>query len=99
MKYSRKLLSLLPVSIHNTSESDYDSISKAYRFLIAFFSPIIGHTYDKKAIESWLDQKKIDPFTNKTLKKEDMKPNYAIRQAVEEYKKMQSLNNTWWNAS
>jgi len=56
-----------------------------------------GHTYDKKAIEEWLKQKNIDPFTNQKLKKDDLKPNFAIRQAVEEYKKLQQLTDTWWN--
>ena len=54
-----------------------------------FQDPVIlgttGHTFEKKAITEWLKKKNCDPLTNERLTNITLTPNYAIREAVEEY--------------
>ena len=49
-----------------------------------------GTTYERSAILNWLKKNKTDPLTKKTLSKEMLITNYALRSAIQEYK--QSLN-------
>lgn len=47
-----------------------------------------GHSYERAAIEDWLGRSDRDPFTDATLKKEDLRPNLALKNAIENYKKV-----------
>ena len=49
-----------------------------------------GTTYERSAILNWLKRNKTDPLTKKSLSKEMLITNYALRSAIQEYK--QSLN-------
>ena len=45
-----------------------------------------GHTYDRKGIESWLASYNRSPMTNRTLASKALRPNYAIRSAIERWR-------------
>ena len=50
-----------------------------------------GTTYERSAILNWLKKHDTDPLTKKKLTKDMLITNYALRSAIEEYKK--SLKN------
>lgn len=55
-------------------------------------NPVIatdGYTYEKSAIESWLNIKFISPMTRQPMSVSDLTPNRALKDAIDEY-----LSNT-----
>ena len=47
-----------------------------------------GHTYERKEIENWIEKSGNDPLTKKPLTKNDIFPNFQLKNLIEEYKKM-----------
>jgi hypothetical protein len=45
-----------------------------------------GHTYEKKAIEAWLQNHSTSPVTGLPLADKCLKPNFALRMALQSYK-------------
>jgi len=44
-----------------------------------------GHCYERKSIEDWLEKSNSCPLTGKKLSKEDLIPNYSMKNAIEQY--------------
>ena len=44
-----------------------------------------GHTYDRKNIEAYIEKFGIDPMTRKKLAKEELAPNYTVRELIEHF--------------
>lgn len=44
-----------------------------------------GHTYERKAIEQWLENNNTSPLTNKVLTSKKLTTNYALKNAIEEF--------------
>lgn len=44
-----------------------------------------GHTYQRHAIEQWLQTHNTSPLSNSRLTMSDLKPNYALRSAIERW--------------
>lgn len=44
-----------------------------------------GHTYERTAIEQWLQTHNTSPLSNARLTMADLKPNYALRSAIERF--------------
>jgi hypothetical protein len=52
-----------------------------------------GHTYERKAIEAWLQNHSTSPITGLILADKLLRPNFAIKLALQDYKEMlESLN-------
>lgn len=51
-----------------------------------------GHSYERAAIEAWLEGQAVDPITMAPLNKEQLIPNIGLRQAIEVWK---SLDQQW----
>ena len=45
-----------------------------------------GHSYERSAIEDWLTRSRTSPVTRTALKPEDLIPNRALRESIEEYR-------------
>lgn len=45
-----------------------------------------GYTYDRKAIEKWLQENDNSPMTNMALPHKNLIPNYALVSAILEWK-------------
>lgn len=45
-----------------------------------------GNSYERKAIEGWLRQNGTSPITRAPLSISDLRPNRALKQAIEEYR-------------
>lgn len=45
-----------------------------------------GHTYEKKAIENWLQNHCTSPITGLPLSDKNLRPNFVIKMAVQAYK-------------
>lgn len=43
-----------------------------------------GHTYEREAIEKWLEDNNTSPLTNKVLTSKKLTTNYALKNAIEE---------------
>lgn len=52
-----------------------------------------GQTYERSAIQKWLASNNTSPYTGAKLDNKDLIPNIALRQAIEEYKKLFEANN------
>lgn len=50
-----------------------------------------GITFERNCIESYIEKNKTCPLTHKTLSKEDLIPNYALKGSIEEYKKRNNI--------
>ncbi|XP_073130210.1 U-box domain-containing protein 35-like [Henckelia pumila] len=50
-----------------------------------------GHTYERKAIEAWLDEKDTSPITNLPLSHKILIPNYTILSEIMEWKSRKHL--------
>ena len=50
-----------------------------------------GHSYERSAIEAWLEKAKTSPVTRNPLRKNDLQPNYAILEMLPALKMMQEL--------
>lgn len=44
-----------------------------------------GHTYERKAIEYWLRQKRKSPVTSKPLESSTLIPNITVRHLINQY--------------
>jgi hypothetical protein len=44
-----------------------------------------GHTYERKAIEQWLQEHNTSPLTNQPLEHKNLVPAIALRQAIEDF--------------
>ena len=56
-----------------------------------FIDPVItpfGQTYEKNAIEKWIEKYHTSPITKKHLEINSLIPNYALKNLIEEYKKL-----------
>jgi hypothetical protein len=51
-----------------------------------------GNSYERRAIESWLQQNGTSPITRSPLSTNDLRPNRALKQAIDEYR--QSITPT-----
>jgi hypothetical protein len=51
-----------------------------------------GHSYERAAIEQWIDMEGNDPLTRQPLVKADLRPNIALRGAINEWK---NLDDQW----
>merc|ERR1712078_925836 len=61
-------------------------------------STIHGHSYERKALEQALAVKHVDPMIRAPLTPQQVFPNIAIRQAVEEYRKAVAAAKPWWQS-
>lgn len=53
-----------------------------------FFDPVMtsdGHTYERKAIESWFEKHRTSPVTNLILDNKNLIPNFVIKQLVKAF--------------
>jgi len=41
-----------------------------------------GHTYEREAIESWLERKRASPLSNRDLDDPTVRPNIALRNVI-----------------
>lgn len=46
-----------------------------------------GNTYERSAIEAWLEKNNTSPITRKTLRREELVPNRALRDVIAEHYK------------
>ncbi|CAF0990373.1 unnamed protein product [Rotaria sordida] len=53
-----------------------------------------GNSYERSAIEDWLKQHSTSPITRTPLRLNDLRPNRALRESIEEYRNKQSSSNT-----
>jgi hypothetical protein len=44
-----------------------------------------GHSYEKKAIEEWIQKKHTDPMTGAPLQQHQINPNLALKESIERY--------------
>lgn len=44
-----------------------------------------GHSYERAAIEKWLESRRESPVTRAPLRRAQLAPNFALRQAIEEF--------------
>lgn len=51
-----------------------------------------GYTYDRKAIEEWLEQNDTSPMTNLPLPHKNLLPNYTLLSAITEWNSRRTLN-------
>jgi hypothetical protein len=80
-----------------SSSTDSDA-GELESFLCAITSQVMkdpvsledGHSYERGPIEEWLKDHNTSPKTNKELTSKELKPNYSLRQAIEEYQKRQA---------
>jgi Mg-chelatase subunit ChlD len=59
--------------------------------------PVIGndgHTYERKAIQQWLQTNNKSPMTRDPMMLADIKPNYALKSMIERYKKENGISTT-----
>ena len=52
-----------------------------------------GTTYERSAIEVWLENHDTDPLTKKKLTKDMLVTNYALKAAIQEQRELRKLNN------
>lgn len=52
-----------------------------------------GQTYDRPAIESWLQKHRISPMTNEPLETTQVIPNIALRQLMEMFVKFKNIED------
>jgi hypothetical protein len=48
-----------------------------------------SHTYEREAIQEWLTKKLTSPVTGAELKSNILKPNYKLRNAIDDWTKEQ----------
>jgi tetratricopeptide (TPR) repeat protein len=49
-----------------------------------------GHSFEREALEEWIDNGGEDPLTRQPLSRADLRPNIALRDAIEEWKQIDS---------
>jgi len=52
------------------------------------FDPVItydGHTFERKAIELWLEQNETSPITGLVLNSKALLPNFALKQLINNF--------------
>ena len=52
-------------------------------------STLLGHTYERHAIETWLRRHDTDPMTNSVLPDKMLIPNIALRQTIEAWRRQE----------
>ena len=52
-----------------------------------------GHTYERRAIEAWLHNHNTSPITGLQLDSRSLKPNFAIKMALQAYRDVLSSLN------
>jgi hypothetical protein len=52
-----------------------------------------GHTYERSAIETWLAHHSESPMTRAAVSRNSLKPNYALRAAIERWKAEQAVGD------
>jgi hypothetical protein len=52
-----------------------------------------GHSYEKSAIENWIETHQNDPMTKEHLTKNDIFPNYQLKIIIEKYRESIGKNN------
>jgi hypothetical protein len=52
-----------------------------------------GNSYERRAIEDWLQQNGTSPITRTYLSAADLRPNRALKQAIDEYRQSKEPNN------
>lgn len=68
-----------------------DSIPKEFVCPITgniIFDPVMtsdGHTFERKAIEAWLEKHEYSPITNLNLDSKILLPNFALKQLIKDY--------------
>jgi Mg-chelatase subunit ChlD len=50
-----------------------------------------GHSYEREAISEWLQSNSHSPITRKPLRLEQLAPNFALRDAIAEYREKERL--------
>ena len=82
----------------NINEEDVNAEPKYY--LRDFICPITtelmedpvvtadGHTYERRAIEMWLENNNTSPKTNRRLVDKTLRPNISLRNAIESFKQL-----------
>ena len=79
------------ISINEKNIEDDDSVIQSFICPITqniMKNPVItssGITYEKEAIEKWLDEHNTDPISGKPLNKNEIFPNYALKNAILDY--------------
>ena len=53
--------------------------------LVDPMSTKFGHTYEKSMITDWLKTSNTDPLTRQKLTQQDLTPNFALKQAIEQF--------------
>ena len=51
-----------------------------------------GITFERSYIESYIEKEKKCPLTNRSLSKDDLIANYALKGSIEEYKKRNNIS-------
>ena len=60
-----------------------------------FIDPVVaddGHTYERQAIERWLQQNKTSPITRQPISATSLRPNYIVKQLLDLEKKAEKQN-------
>lgn len=84
-----------------TATTAVDIIPNEYTCPISYelmADPVIledGHTYERSAIERWLETNSISPITRQSVSASSLKPNFALRTCIERWKELNSLSQKW----
>jgi len=65
--------------------------------MLPMVDPVMGpdrQTYERSAIEQWLDTHCVSPVTRQVMMKTQLIPNIALREVIEEYMKMAQSTST-----
>lgn len=76
--------------------SSSDDLWKCPITLETFRDPVVaedGQTYERSAITKWIIEGGTSPFTRQPLNVNALRPNYAIRNLVNEFKKNPQRNS------
>lgn len=52
-----------------------------------------GYSYDRKAIEKWLEENDKSPMTNLPLPHKNLIPNYTLLSAIKEWNSMKNASS------
>lgn len=52
-----------------------------------------GFTYERRAIEAWLERHDVSPVTNKNLTHFNLTPNFTLLTAIQEWKSRLTAKN------
>ena len=63
-----------------------------------FVDPVIcsdGHSYERVAIEDWIEKKGTSPITNQIFTTKEVIPNITLRKAVEDWKEQEHQESNY----